>query len=131
MSPDVRTLAIASSALAFLLLPRKNYHEWKLLPPWQKGRRQDDEGDLHTLSSQSSQPREKARWPLTTAERKEMTPEVRRSDPRWQTEHKIAELTGEQKVLGFEIQQRTARLYQVTKDIELLQSELSRYGETS
>lgn len=60
-----------------------------------------------------------------------MTTESRYSDTQWQIEHKIAELMGEQKLLGFELQQRTARLYQVNAEIEILQSELRKHGEPS
>lgn len=62
-----------------------------------------------------------------------MTPDARYSDYHWQIEHKIAELVGEQRLLGFEIQQRTTRLYQVNQEIELLQSELRKHqpGEPS
>lgn len=60
-----------------------------------------------------------------------MSPEARYADNRWQIEHKLAELMGEQKLIGFNIQQQTARLYQVTGEIELLQSELRKHGEPS
>lgn len=58
-----------------------------------------------------------------------MTP-APRYDQRWQIEHRIADLVGEQKILQFQIRRLSEQHDQLDEEIKLLQTELFE-GEPS